>query len=76
MHLYKLNSKDEDQTFLEYKPVRCNAIMNSVDSEKLRVGDNIVIQLSNNRKYMGMIKGMHFEISGSVANGMITIVRK
>jgi hypothetical protein len=50
--------------------------MNSVDSEKLRVGDNIVIQLSNNRKYMGMIKGMHFEISGSVANGMITIVRK
>jgi hypothetical protein len=68
MHFYKLDSKFEDEKFLNGSSVQCPAIIAEEEflSGKFKEGERIIVMLSNGKKYMGKI----IKFSGSVSKGL------
>lgn len=76
MNYYTL-SKTMDNDFLEGKIVRCpiTLVLTDVESGKIRVGEKLVVMLSNGKKYMGSLVHINYTLEGQFACGTIELRR-
>jgi hypothetical protein len=76
MNLYQLESKEMDTNFVRGEVVKCKAMLKYELLKNIKVGDKIVVQLSNRSKYMGIIKSLDFTIKNGMATGSFELSRK
>jgi hypothetical protein len=74
---YQLDNKDIDQDFLNGLPVLCKAALTKADIEanRIKVGDKIVVMLSNRSKYMGKIVNFSYTLKAGHAMGILEITK-
>jgi hypothetical protein len=72
---YQLDNKDQDQSFLEGKSIRCKAAIAEKEIDTLNENNRIVILLSNGKKYMGKVNKFDYKIIQDRAEGYLDIER-
>ncbi len=74
MHAYRLENKRQDGEFLSGAPVSCRAVINS-RREQVAAGDNILVELSNGKKYKGRVVEFRSFLVNEVEAGDLVIIR-
>jgi hypothetical protein len=54
MHVYRLETRDQDKEFLSGARVSCRAVTEANEAA-VKSGDFILVQLSNGKKYKGKV---------------------
>jgi hypothetical protein len=75
MNSYRLDSKSQDEDFLQGKDVPCDAAIRESDLARLNSGESLVVLLSNGKKYRGLIRSFHYTIENGIASGKLIITR-
>jgi len=73
MNLYKLDSKKLDEAFLRGEVVTCIAVVTLTDRKSIEQSYRIVIQLTNGKKYLGLITGVDLVQKGKLFVGHFSV---
>jgi hypothetical protein len=75
MNLCQLQSRSEDETFLRYEPIEIDIETEAATANALAIGQELVIQLSNRKKFKAIIVGLNVKFSNNLT-GTIIVKRK
>jgi hypothetical protein len=75
MNLYVFHDRQQDEQFLANKVVVCPIAGSLKELEKIHAGCSIVIQLSNRKKYKGVVRSVSFQQNKETAVGTMDVVR-
>ena len=75
MHVYQLDDKNTDQEFLKGKIVSGKAILSARETDPPRPGENILVLLTNAKKYKGTVTKVSFFVLKEYQIGEIEFIR-
>ena len=75
MNSYRLDTKSQDEDFLQGKDVPCDAAIRESELSRLNSGESLVVLLSNGKKYRGSIRSFQYTIKNGIATGKLVITR-
>jgi hypothetical protein len=76
MNYCVLDTPAMDAQFLDYHPVEIHVELMKNQGPSLTPGSDIVIQLSNRKKFKGIIQTANTQFSDEMITGTITVSRK
>jgi hypothetical protein len=75
MNLYVLNDPSDDRNFLANQVVSCPIAASVKELEKIQPGNSIVVQLSNRKKYKGVVRALSVTRYNDRVEGTMEIIR-
>jgi hypothetical protein len=71
--MFLFDNQDMDLAFLRQEVVRCTATFSNKQAEAPKRGDKIVVQLSNRKKFMGIVTDSHLTMVNDILQGYFDI---